>query len=407
MSGDETLPAIAIFPWGDVVEEFLDPIGLTTEDFVERMTGGWLFGYVAALRHAGWRPLIVCASDHVSTASRLIHAGTGAPIWLVPGRRVVEGRSQARYSVSRWLATPLGEIRKVVEREDCRALLIQEYEYTRFDALVRLAERLRIPAYASFQGSDRTLSWIEGLVRPRSLRKCSGLVIASSIERKRVESRYVGTHPPIASIPNPLDVEEWKATDRQAARAMLGVSRQAFVAINHGRIDIVRKGQDMLLSAWGATGGDELVIIGSGQDHELFAGLLARSGLKNVRWLSDYTTDRPLIRRWLSAADIYVSASRVEGMPVAPLEAMACGLPVLATDAQGIPEILEGGEASGGIIVAKDDAPAFTAAIERLRTDPDLRARLGKAARRRVETGFSIAAVGNALGEFMGGTSRG
>ena len=54
-------------------------------------------------------------------------------------------------------------------------------------------------------------------------------------------------------------------------------------------------------------------------------------------------------------------------MPVAALEAMACGLPVIATDAQGLPDILEGGSTSGGLILPRDDAPALTAAIERLR----------------------------------------
>ncbi len=73
-----------------------------------------------------------------------------------------------------------------------------------------------------------------------------------------------------------------------------------------------------------------------------------------MRWLSDYTTDRSLIRHWLSAADAYVTTSRIEGMPVAPLEAMACGLPVVATDAQGLPDILANGEESGGLMVRKD-----------------------------------------------------
>jgi starch synthase len=58
---NEATKVVALFPWGDVVEEFLDPIGLRLEDFVERMTGGWLFGYAAALRRAGHSPMIVCA----------------------------------------------------------------------------------------------------------------------------------------------------------------------------------------------------------------------------------------------------------------------------------------------------------------------------------------------------------
>jgi glycosyltransferase involved in cell wall biosynthesis len=404
-------PTIAIFPWGDVIEEFLDPIGLTVEDFVKRMSGGWLFGYVSALQHAGWRPVIVFGSESSNTATRLVHSGTGAPVWLVPSARLADARRPIEYtsiySLRRWLATPLRMFCNVIEREQCRAIMIQEYEYTRFDALVRLATRSGIRAFATFQGGDRTLSWIEGLVRGRSLKKCAGLVIASEGERLRVERRYAGRHPPIADIPNPIDTEEWRATDRQKARSVLGLQQKAFIAVNHGRIDIGRKGLDVLLEAWAASGGDELVVIGSGQDHDAFAALLAGNSSGKIRWISDYTTDRAFVRQWLSAADVYVTASRVEGMPVAPIEAMACGLPIVATDAQGLPDILKDGEASGGLLVPRNDVAAITAAIERLRHDADLRRRLSRAARRRVEKAFSIAAVGAELGEFLNRASSG
>jgi len=405
MRDEPSKPTIAIFPWGDVIEEFLEPIGLTVEDFVERMSGGWLFGYVTALQQAGWRPIIVFGSECKDTITRLIHPGTGAPVWMVPSARVVDAGApityNAAYSIRRWLATPVRMFGEVIDREQCRALMIQEYEYTRFDALVRLATRLGIRSFATFQGGDRTLSWIEGLVRGRSLRMCFGLVIASEAERLRVERLYAGRHPPIANIPNPIDTQEWQAIDRQKARSLLGLRQEAFVVINHGRIDIRRKGLDVLLEAWAASDGDELVVIGSGQDHDAFAALVAGRGSDNIRWISDYTTDRVLVRRWLSAADVYVTASRTEGMPVAPLEAMACGLPIIATDAQGLPDILEGGENSGGLVVPRDDAAAISAAIKRLRSDPDLRERLSHAARRRIEQKFSISAVGAALREFL------
>ena len=406
MTDERSKPTIAIIPWGDVIEEWLEPIGLTANDFVERMTGGWLLGYVAALQQVGWRPIIVFPSVRGKPA-RLVHAGTGAPVWMVPGRRVYRGRSASAYSLRRWLATPLSAFRQVFKREGYRVLMIQEYEYTRFDALVRLAAWLGIRAYASFQGGDRTLSRLEGLVRARSLEMCSGLLIASSEERLRVERLYAGRHPPIANIPNPLDSNEWQGIDRREARRLLDIPQETFIAINHGRIDIHRKGLDVLLNAWAASGGDELIVIGSGSDREAFATLIARQGRGNVRWLANFTNDRPLIRRWLSAADVYVTASRIEGMPVAALEAMACGLPVIATDAQGLPDILEGGETSGGLILPRDDAPALTAAIERLRADPELRGRLGRAARRRIERTFSISVVGAALGEFLGRAGAG
>lgn len=139
------------------------------------------------------------------------------------------------------------------------------------------------------------------------------------------------------------------------------------------------------------------MIIGSGQDRNEFAGPLREAGLANVKWLSAYTTDRSLIRRWLSAADAYVTTSRIEGMPVAPLEAMACGLPVVATDAQGLPDILANGEPSGGLMVRKDQPEEIARALQRLKDNLHLRERLGQASRKRIEENFSLAAVAAAL----------
>ena len=394
-------PCVAIFPWGDVVEDFLGPIGLDAQGFADRMSGGWLFGYVAALQSAGWRPIIVCASQSLSTPTRVTHKATGAAIWLVPGRSVKQGKSPSLHALRRWLASPMQAFAKVLIDESCAAIIVQEYEYTRFDQLVRLGRSKRIPVFASFQGGDRPWSPLEAKVRPSSLRRATGLIIASSAERARVAAAYPKAAPPVANIPNPLDTEEWRPIDRLEARRQLGIDPDAFLVVNHGRISIGRKGLDVLLDAWDLCEGGKLVIIGSGEDDAAFAELLAQHQSPSVEWLAGYSTDRALMRAWLSAADIYVTASRIEGMPVAPLEAMACGLPIIATDAQGLPDILEDGEASGGLMVPKDDAQALAAAITRLRKDRDLRHRLGAAARRRVEAQFSILGVGAQLAALL------
>ena len=407
MSG--TAKVVALFPWGDVVEEYLEPIGLQLDDFVERMTGGWLFGYAAALRLAGHTPIIVCASERVGQITRRRHAATGTPIWVVPGKRVRREGSDATYSLRRWRATPFAAFREVLAGAACDTILAQEYEYTRFDALVLLAWRMGIPLYATFQGGDRTLSWIEGIARQASLRACSGLIVAAAAERERLSDAYPGIRLNIVDIPNPIEAREWHAFDRQEARVALGLPADGFIVVNHGRIDIRRKGLDVLLQAWAAFADDaqaKLVIIGSGQDHEPFAQLLRHSGLANVVWLSDYTTDRMMLRRWLSAADTYVTASRIEGMPVAPLEAMACGLPIVASDAQGLADILADHEASGGILVRKEAPQEIACGLRRLRDDVVLRRRLGLAARHRVEQKFSLHAVGAALDKLLNADAR-
>jgi starch synthase len=404
MSDRQVSLVIALFPWGEVIEEFLDPIGLRLEDFVERMTGGWLFGYAAALRSVGHRPMIVCASERASGVSCYRHAGTGTPIWVAPSKRSRDGKSAAAKSLRIWAATPLAAFREILALTGCHLLLVQEYEYARFDALALLARRMNIPLYATFQGGDRTLSWTERLARRASLRACAGLIIASTAERKRLAHAYGHIRLNIADVANPIDEQEWQGIERGEARDRLGLPRHSFIAVNHGRIDIRRKGLDVLLAAWSAFGRDassELVIIGSGQDREAFANLLSRSDLPNVRWLSSYTLDRSLIRCWLSAADVYVSASRIEGMPVAPLEAMACSLPIVASDAQGIADILEDGELSGGLMVGRDRPQEIAGALKRLKEDVAFRERLGAAARRRIGTKFTVAAVGIALDRFL------
>ncbi|AYG57562.1 glycosyltransferase family 4 protein [Rhizobium jaguaris] len=409
MTGYRTPQVIALFPWGDVIEEFLEPIGLELQDFVERMTGGWLFGYAAALSSVGHKPIIVCASERVTRIERYEHSGTGTPIWVAPARRSRQGHSPAAHSLRRWAATPLAAFREILTRSRCDVLLAQEYEYIRFDALAWLARSLNVPLYATFQGGDRTLSWIEAVARQLSLRACRGLIVASSVERGRLAKAYPHIALDIADIPNPLDTREWRAMDRMEARASLGLPRDCFIVLNHGRIDIRRKGLDTLLKAWASFAGDparQLIIIGSGQDSEAFAKLVHESGLSNLRWLSSYTTDRPLIRRWLSAADAYVTASRIEGMPVAPLEAMACGLPVIATDAQGLPDILADGEASGGLMVGQERPEEIARALARLKDDNTLCAQLGAAARKRVTEKFSTEAVGVALDDFLTKTLR-
>jgi glycosyltransferase involved in cell wall biosynthesis len=85
----------------------------------------------------------------------------------------------------------------------------------------------------------------------------------------------------------------------------------------------------------------------------------------------------------MRALDVLVNASTAEPMGRTVLEAQACGVPVVATAAGGIPEILEDGEA--GVLVPPGDWQAMSSALGRLLADPELRRRMGAAGRRRME----------------------
>ena len=97
---------------------------------------------------------------------------------------------------------------------------------------------------------------------------------------------------------------------------------------------------------------------------------------------------RPDALGFVAAADIFVNPSSVEGLPVAILEAMALGRPVVAAAAGGVPGIVKDGET--GILVEPNEPKALAAGIEKLLNDPFLAERLGQAAQDMVEKEYGL-----------------
>jgi starch synthase len=208
-------------------------------------------------------------------------------------------------------------------------------------------------------------------------------------------------------IPNPIDLELWRPMDRVEARRTLGVPLDSRIVVYHGRIDMHRKGLDVLLDAWeriraGRPAQDErLLLIGSGHDDAWLRAQLDRPELSGIHWVDHYELDRKAMRRYLSAADLYVLPSRIEGFPVAPLEAMGCGLPVVGSDIPAMHDIIANVRDCGGLVVPRGDSVALAKAITGLLDRPQLCRALGRRARRNVEARFSIASVGRQLDEML------
>jgi glycosyltransferase involved in cell wall biosynthesis len=426
---------VAVLPWGNVIEDYLGVLNMSMEDMAERMSGGWLFGYVEALRRVGVRGVVFCVSTAVREVTRLTHAPTGSTLCLLPvpgayaalrrtladpyawtvedlvGRespgRSTRFRARLVRDVAFYLATPLRALARELRREECDAILCQEYEYARFDALVLVGRLLGIPVFATFQGGDWQLSRAERFVRPLSVRAAAGLIIGTRTEAARVARRYPAVAGRIARIFNPIDLSQWSPVDRGAARVALGIPAGARVAVWHGRVDIRRKGIDVLLDAWERVAQSRpaadlrLLLVGTGVDAAALRGRLSARPVPGVVWRDEYLLDREAMRGYLSAADVYAFPSRHEGFPVAPLEAMACGLPVVAANAPGVPDILEDGEAHGGIVVPREDAAAFATALGALLDEPDRARVMGELARARTASAFALEAVGGQLHEFL------
>jgi starch synthase len=424
---------MALLLWGNVIEDFLDRIGLSLDDFCERVTGGWLFGYIQALQAAGWQSVLFLVSREIEGPTHLRHVPSGTRICVLPVWRAyksvargmvdpyggsverVFGRASrlrhlgrfARKEAAPYLATPLGALARNLRREGCTAILTQEYEYARFDSCVLLGQFLGLPVYATFQGGDRPSGRFEQLVRPVTMRAACGFAIGANSEAERVVERYGIDAKKVWRIHNPIDLDLWRPMDRDESRRQLGLSPHSQIVIYHGRVDIYAKGLDILLAAWeqirdGPGRQDQLLlIIGSGRDDAEFRQRLAGLAFPAVRWIDRYETDRTIMRRYLSAADLYVLPSRREGFPVAPLEAMACGLPVVGSDIPAMSNIIEHGGASGGLIVPREDPRVLAETVQALLDNRDLRNQLGRNARRNIEDHFSIESVGRQLGEML------
>lgn len=146
-------------------------------------------------------------------------------------------------------------------------------------------------------------------------------------------------------------------------------------------------------------------IYGSGPLRSELENLIKQLDVEDRVSLKGARTQQELIAIY-QAADIFVLAPFIlqngdrDGLPNVLLEAMACGLPVVATRISGIPELITNGES--GLLVEPHDAAGLAAALERLLTDLALRARLGMTARRHVEQDFSAQVNTQSLAALFG-----
>jgi glycosyltransferase involved in cell wall biosynthesis len=408
-------PSVAFLPWADRFEDFHDRMGVSLDDFRDGLTGTWLFNYVEAFQSAGVRPVLYFVSARVRDVVRFTHMPTAAPVRVLPApwlhRKLQGARDRFRLesplfsSALSYAATPWPCVAREIRRDGCGAILCHEYEYPRFDEAILLGRALHIPVFATYQGANAPGSAFELPFRRSAVRRAAGLIIGARGEIQRVRSVYGVPAERTTLLPNAFDVRQWRPADRQAARAELGIPQDVCVISWQGRVEIHRKGLDVLLDAWerlsavGPTAKLLLLLVGSGQDDTILRRRMASIPPETVRWESRYVLDRHLLWRYLSAADIATLPSRHEGFAVTVIEAMACGLPVVATNVSGVTEAL--GTEPVGMIVPAEDAVALADALRRLVADERLRRDLGERARRRAEHEFSLDVVGSRLRTFM------
>ncbi len=242
-----------------------------------------------------------------------------------------------------------------------------------------------IPYYVSLRGGDvpgfrpYDFAFYHKLIAPllrRIWRRSSGLV-ANSTGLKNLAAAF-DDRVPIDVIPNGVDLQYYAPADRDWEQ-----TRILFV----GRL-VYQKGLDLLFDAlkdlthhpW------QLSLVGDGPERELLELLTQKYGLSDRVQFQNWLNGDALVSQ-LQEANLFVFPSRHEGMPNAVLEAMACGLPVVASRIAGNEELVVDGE--NGLLVAPEDARALRNALTELIANATQRQKMGAASRQFVEASYS------------------
>lgn len=246
------------------------------------------------------------------------------------------------------------------------------------------------------RGSVSLVHGLLGRVPARTI-VLSDHVARFMVEHGRLDARalvriYYGLEP----RPFEAASELARGGERERARAELGIERDAIVltcvarfAPQKAHADLLR-GFDLARRAR-AAGAPPLRLLLVGDDPFGDGRARAEAVARELQLGSAvlFAGIRRDVPRLLAASDVFVMTSLWEGLGLVFLEAMACGLPVVATRVSAVPEVVVDG--STGLLVPASDAQALAAAIAHLADDPALRARLGASGRARVRESFGLA----------------
>ncbi len=261
-----------------------------------------------------------------------------------------------------------------------------------------LAARLGgVPLVVSLHGSDVFLAERQRVIgeRAREVFRAAAAVTACSPDLAERAMRLGALPATTATIPYGVDHERFRPSiteTREAIRRELGLRPGERLVLAGGRL-VHKKGLDVAIDAF-ATGAvrdgvpARLVLFGYGDLLETLQAQVARLGL-GERVVFTGRIERERIPALYAAADLFLlpsvhdHAGNVDGLPNTLLEAMATGLPIIASNVVGVPTVID--HDREGVLMPEGDAAALGAAIGAVLTDPTRAAALGRAARERVE----------------------
>lgn len=198
----------------------------------------------------------------------------------------------------------------------------------------------------------------------------------------------------IRVIYNGIDTEQYHPEGHEASSGAESFAPRGSMVIGSvGRLDSV-KAYDVLLQAFAQVSQSDvtidprLVLVGDGPERAALEYRIHKLGLASRVWMAGERDDVP---RLLQVLDVYVCSSIAEGMALTIIEAMASGLPVIATQVGGNPELVVSQET--GTLVPPGDPDALAQALASGLGQPDMLHKQGRAGRKRAQAHFSVDAM--------------
>jgi glycosyltransferase involved in cell wall biosynthesis len=213
------------------------------------------------------------------------------------------------------------------------------------------------------------------------------LVTVSSGTQRQAEREGVRPERTVV-IPNGITPVDLEIVNRSDAREEVGVANGDLYLLSVGRL-VYQKGHEFLIRAMPHVlkqyPKTKVGICGEGVLRSQLKEQILELGLsESVRLLGQWED----VSRFLALADIFILPSRWEGLPIALLEAMSGGLPVIATRVEGVEDVVE--DQVQGLLVPVEDSEALAKAIIQLINDPKKRNEMGMAASSRVKQLYTV-----------------
>jgi glycosyltransferase involved in cell wall biosynthesis len=268
-----------------------------------------------------------------------------------------------------------------------RVDVVHSHEFTMAVYGAAAARWLGIPHIITMHGSQYVTSkWRRQVLLRWAFRSSAATVAVSEDTKRHLAKELSLSDTMLRVVPNGVPA---RPGNRTAMRAALGIPDDHVLFLAVGSL-IPRKGHAVLIEALSTIGAGSwtLAIAGGGVEKDRLEALAAAKGLTARVKILGHREDVPDL---LAATDVFVMPSLWEGLPLALLEAMLAGKPVIASRTSGIPEAVTDGV--DGILATPGDVAELASALRGVLADPARRLSLGVAARARAEANFTLDAM--------------